>query len=134
MSLFTEGVVAGSESLSAPVWFVIVKLLSLSNSFEIHATFVNTFLFDASGFCVTSHSISIVSELRLPSEYACKLSVLLAFLVNVNLLSPVSLYEPNSKFPLTTFENFSPVGNWSTISSALPAFCPSLYIVNLYVT
>ena len=27
MSLFTEGVVAGSESLSAPVWFVIVKLL-----------------------------------------------------------------------------------------------------------
>ena len=125
LSLFTSGVVDGSESLSFPASDVIVSPVIPSTSSLIHATFVNT-LSTFCAFIVTSHSISIVSELKLPSEYADKLFVFPVFLESINLLSPVSSYDCTSKFPLTILENFNPVGSWSTIFVALPSFSPSL--------
>ena len=70
MSLFTFGVVAGSESLSFPVWFVISSLATESYSLDIHATFVKILSLSVSASAVTSHSISIVSESSLLFEYA----------------------------------------------------------------
>ena len=81
--MFTLGAVDGSESKSLPFWFVIVTLSTASNSSAIQATFVNIFLLLESGFAVTSHSISIVSDFRFPSVYASKFVVLLALLVIV---------------------------------------------------
>ena len=104
---------------------------SSSISSAIQAILVNI-LSDSPPVSVTLHFICIVSELRFPSSYADKFVVLFDFLVRYKVLSSV-LYELSSKFPLTTSTNSNPVGNWSTISVALPAFSPSLYMVILYV-
>ena len=74
MSLFTSGIVDGSESISFPGVFVIVSPDSASYSSDIQATFVKTFVFASSGVAVTSHSISIVSELKFPFSYFGKFS------------------------------------------------------------
>ena len=88
MSLFTFGVVAGSESLSLPVSLVIVTLLTASYSSEIQATFVNILLFFVSALASTVHSNSIVSESNTFPSYATKLFV--PSVINVALFVVVS--------------------------------------------
>ena len=130
------GYVAGSESISSPFVFVIVLLLSASYSSDIQAMFVNILLFTVSGVSVTSHSISIVSLpfpllTKFPCSYAGKLfsfpSALVKYTVFIVVSYPfVAFVVSATKFPLTILLNLSPVGNWSTIFVALPAFSPSL--------
>ena len=57
LSLFTSGVVPGSESMSSPSC-VVITVPSTSTSSDIHATFVNI----SSCIVSTIHSISIVSD------------------------------------------------------------------------
>jgi len=135
LSLFTFGFVSGSESLSSPFVFVIVKLSTALYSSAIHATFVNTSLSVVLAFFVTSHVNSIVSDFRFPFVYAAKFSVFVDFLTNVTLFVVASHVASYIFFALSDrLLNFNPVGNWSTIFVTLPAFVPSLYTDMLYVT
>ena len=84
LSLFTVGVVPGSESLSFPFSVIIVVPFS-STSSAIHATFVNIWF---APIASTLHSISIVSDFKSVPLNASKLFV--PVFVNVNLFVPSS--------------------------------------------
>ena len=92
MSLFTLGVVPGSESVSFPTSVVIISDVSSLYASDIHATFVNGLSVFVVAF--TLHFITIDSypfppSCNEPSVYAGKLVVLSVFLFNDNVLLDV---------------------------------------------
>ena len=133
--MLTLGVVDGSESLSLPFSLVITSLVTASYSSDIHATFVKIISDFVFAFATTSASICIVSESKFVPVNSIKL-----FVPDVwnSILFVVSLYVTVYSFPFVDVTllpvvnfDFNPVGNWSTIFVALPAFSPSLYTVRL---